>query len=251
MSVTTLETEDLSFVSRDYENTAAGNQLEELIDQGKLPFDTLFRLTSIGRGIEDPEDTDVFPNALRWKLLTDMIDNAENPEVMRSDTRELLWGDVPDAVIDVSNYTNKKFYAQLNPMFYRLADMAIAVQQRRETEGQTVSEVPPSVQMGTEDYEWRLCVGLARPIWRLIVQRTHPEWIQNPGDYYSPTISFNEVYHAGDKTMRKRLIGDTVLSDTIVFETYQEATETGVVGIGPAGKESLRFLLMDEHPELH
>ncbi len=240
------------FYSHNYSNTRAGNQVEALISEDVLPFDALFRLSSVGHRVVDQECSRQYPKTLEWNLLQDMITHANEPDSMRGDTRELLLGELPKAIIDPDSYRNREFYAQLDPMYYRLADLANAIKRRRADEGETLTEAPASSNRSIERLERGRCLGLARPLWRVMVQRVRPEWLENPEDYYHPTLSFfNEVPQASERTMRSRVIARTVLSDTVVVDTYYEAVETGVVNIGPSGKESLRYLLVDEHPELN
>lgn len=243
------EAERVQFESYEYQGTGIDDKVNALIEAGRLPFDAFFRLESIGRGLPDLLDEDEFPCSLKWNILQDMIVHAGNPTAMRADTQRLLWGEPPNAVVDPCS--NNAFYTSLEPMYYELADLASAIERRRQDEGETATDVPQYWRESLKEFEWSRCLALARPLWRVMVNRIHPEWLRNPGDYYHATISFDQIYGASERTMRRRLVGWTVLSDTVVFDIYKEALEVGVKGIAKSGKRSLRYLLADEHPELY
>lgn len=238
------------FIPYHFEGLEVIQNIEGLMEAGRLPFDALFRLASIGHCQPDLLSDSDRPQRLSWVLMHDMVAHADTPETMRPDTQKLLWGDRPDAIIDWAQNANWRAYAQLDPMYYRMANLARVIKQRRAEQGKTVTEIPAGWHTTPKELEKERCFGLARPIWRVIIQRTHPEWLDRPRDYYAPTWSFNNVYEAGERTMRRRITDFSVLSDSVVLKMYTEAKETGVRGIGPVGRQSLRTLLSDEHPEL-
>lgn len=224
-----------------------GDAIGELIDEEKLPFDTFFRLASFGtRQVTTSDDK----KTMQWMAMQDMLANHDRPEEMGQITQELLFDERPDAVMDwIGGRENRSFYRQLDPMFYRIGDLASVVRQRRANQGKTIADKP--YDSWNKEAEWGTCVGLARPVWRTLVQRLRPEWLKNPTDYCPPTFFMTQVYYPGERTARRRVIGSTILSDTVVLDLYKEATETGVKGIGLVGRQDLRTLLSDEHPELN
>lgn len=240
----------LDFDLPTYHGSALIHSVESHIDAGRVPYDTLFRLASIGANQIDA--TGGRELRLIWVVLNDINEHADNPTSMRAETHALLFGEPPDAVIDqVQTQVNRESYKQLDQMYYRLADFATVIKERRALRGKTVTEVPRRWDFTPDELETNWCYRLARPIWRTIIQKRHPEWLDRPEDYYTPTISFNEVYYAGEKLMRRRLVGAAVLGDALVSSFYSEAREIGIRGVGPEGKETLRQLLEEEHPELH
>lgn len=243
--------EGLDFVLYDYSPTFNYvGKANELIEAGVLPYDTMFRLLVAGQKADHIQgNTHEF---LNYALIRDMVLHSRYPEQMRPETQELLWGELPDAVVDINSRVNNQSYSELEVVYYRLADLARAVKQRRLASGLSLAEEPYDRRLHTRTQEeWARCRGIARPIWRLIVQRFHPEWLQHPSDYFCRTfISFNTVYEIGEPRMRRGIVSHALISDPLVMSIYQEAITTGVRGIGRMGKEDLRVLLSDEHPEL-
>lgn len=222
--------------------------VQERIEAGILPDDAIFRLASIGRGQSDPNDPQT---SLRWSMLIDMA-NITNVSDLNPVTHELLFGPEPDAVIDFWPNYNKQFYQDMDIMYYRLKHLVEAIREKREDEGRKIG---PSHDYqfanGHIELEARRCKSLAKPLWRTIIKRTNPEWLENPQDYYHPLISFGNVYYVNDRTAQSRIVSASIISDSAVLSVYEEAVDTGVIGIGPQGKESLRRLLAEEHPELN
>ncbi len=185
--------------------------------------------------------------------MEDMARNIDRPNRMRPVTREILWGELPDAIVDINSRVNYPSYPKFEPMYYRMADLASAIHRRRTATGQSLPDMPYERSLYTpyQDEQSR-CRGIARPLWRLLVQRSHPEWLENPKEYYPSSYigTFCVVYAISESRQRRGIVSHAVLSDELVMSTYQEATSTGVRGIGPLGREDLRLLLSDEHPEL-
>jgi hypothetical protein len=241
----------LPFYLYNYDHWGAAGEVHELIEAGCLPPDTFFRLAYVGQQTDPTYERG--SKSLNYTLMLDMVQNVNRRRSMRPETRQLLEGDLPNAVVDVNSNYNYPSYAMLEPMYYRMADLASAIQRRRETCGQTIPEAPFDRRLHTVQDERARCLGIARPLWRLIVKRFHPEWLENPSQYYPARYigPFAVVYSIGENRMRRGIVSHAVISDPLVMSIYQEATETGVKGIGRVGKEDLRLLLSDEHPELH
>jgi hypothetical protein len=218
------------------------------VEAGRLPYDVLFRLASIG--YNQPDLLDDSRKSLRWVLLHDILENSDDPGAMRPDASALIGGNAPDAVVDWYQSENHKFYARLDPMYYRMGNLVRVIRRQREEAGKTITEVPEDWYHTPAQYERNRCKGLAQPIWRNIVQRLHPEWLTRSHEFHLPLIGYTHIYSLGKRTEENQVLGRAVISDTAVYDFYQEAVKTGVVGIGPAGRESLRELLSDEHPEL-
>ena len=242
----------LPFYLYDLDWHRLGDKVQGLVEDGTLPFDSLFRLAAVGHCERDPTVVDgEFSNRLIWNILNDIAVHDGDKDALRPDTCELLWGERPDAIVDWYTGSNHPAYPQLDPMYYDMADLARIIYARRKEEGKTITEVPRGSWYDPEEQESHRCFGLARPIWRVIVRRIHPEWMDNPADYYAPTIRFNQVYYASEAAQRRRIVGHAVISDTVVFSLYKEATESGIKGVGPVGREDLRTMLAEEHPELY
>lgn len=224
--------------------------IEAGIIAGHLPQDTYFRLRAIGQCQTDWKDG---RNRLAFNIAEDIAKNTQHPDQMRSDTQTLLWGERPDAVIDWEQTLHKDAYSTLDVMYYRMANLARVIKRQRQEENRTIKEVPDDWYISPERFEQKRCFGLARPIWRVIVQRIHPEWLAQPDSYCQRTVygiwgSRNEL---SDQTMRRYIVGAAVISDEVVLNIYDESKRIGVKGIGPKGREALRELLSDEHPELY
>lgn len=216
------------------------------VTAGLLPPDTLFRFASIGYAELDPRQR---TSRLGWALLQDAIEHAEDWNRMRPHTRTLLEGPLPDAVISI--WPNYETYPLLDTMYYGLRDAARAIRDYRADTGQTITEIPPfSPYDDVAEAEARRCFALARPLWRTIIERIHPEWLDQPRLYWPPTVSFNQVYYPSNRTAARRIVGAAVISDSVVLDIYNEAKKNGVKRIGPAGQETLRRLLLEEHLEL-
>src|SRR5690606_21284717 len=101
---------------------------------------------------------------------------------------------------------------------------------------------------------YRACRGIGRRIWRPIIERTHPEWIEEY-EKYTPSgcIGRGDVQwrEFGERRRLRMLVGAAVLRDDTLWDVYQESVTTGVRGIADGGNESLRRLLAEEHTELH
>lgn len=240
----------LPFLLDEYEHFGVAGHVNQLIEAGQLPPDTFFRLASTGYKV----DHDRNPNRhLSYALMCDMVDHAEKPDTMRTDTQELLWGDLPDAIVDVNSRINYRSYPMLDPMYYRMMDLVSAVHQRRVAAGQALADEPFNRRLHVRLQDERSrCLGIARPLWRLMVNRFHPEWLETPKEHFPSTCigDISTVYFLGERTMRHGIVSHAVLSDPLVMQVYEEATSTGVKGIGKVGKEDLRLLLSEEHPEL-
>jgi hypothetical protein len=85
-----------------------------------------------------------------------------------------------------------------------------------------------------------------------MVQRFHPEWLEEPSNYFpSGSIDIFLTFHEiGEKRQRRGIVSHAVFSDPLVMSFYQEALQTGVRGLGRVGIEDLRLLLTEEHPDL-
>lgn len=244
----------LPFHLYDYDGWPPARELEELIEDGTLPHDTFFRLAGVPNRLTDPLDESDYPSLLTANLIHDMLANYDNPDAMRADTRNVLWGELPDALVDPNLFRgNEDVYKQVDPLYYTMTDLAQIIKEKREEASRSIPEMGFEKRSQTVQDEWSRCVGIARPIWRTIVQRKHPEWLEDPSPYYPSSYigHFCVVYEIGPKRMKRGVVTCAVLSDPLVHDVYEEVVATKVKGgIGKGGQESLRRLLMDEHPEL-
>ncbi len=231
-----------------YDDSPIVQTLQAHIDAGLLPFDTLMRIATI-----PSEQTDEGGEyRLAWVLMHDIAHNAENPKKMRADSRKLLTSELPTAFVDCNARYNEDAYTQLDTMYYRMGHLARAIRSRREDEGKHTEVTPAMREYTPREYELRHCVGLARPLWRALVARAMPSVLENPGLYFPASYigSFCNVYHLGKRRVARQALGSTVIRDDVVMELYNEAVQTGMRGVGVKGREDLRILLSDEHPEL-
>jgi len=240
-------TDTYQFEFHDYTNDDL-LELHEHIRAGNIPFDTLFRLGAVGCREIDPQNT---RRLLQWQILQDIKNNGGDKEALRDDTQELIYGDLPDLVIDPWRRINRDGYSQLEVQFYTIGDMARAVHEDRQDRG--VSIINPLIKKyyDESEAEWKTSIGDARKIWRVLVKRIKPEIIEYPERYCPPTLSFEQVYELSERTMIRRNIANAVISDPAVLRIYEESTRIGVNGIARLGQEALRRLLVEEHPELH
>lgn len=218
-----------------FDGTPIEQEAFELIKEGLLPREIMFKLAQFGFLEGDPETG----KRRSWAILRNLIDTARSPDAMREDTRALLDGDMPDAIIDWNLGTNKSARTGFEHMYYSVGNLATVI---HENAGE--SDVDP-------EFRRQISRTVAKGLWRVMVTRHHPEWLQNPNRYYVPSVYHSTVYDGvSPRTMQRRIIRYAVLSDPLVHSTFTEAQTTGVRGIGKKGIESLRFLLQDEHPEL-
>lgn len=250
MAVESQEQIGLPFQLCDYDPhyTRVAQEVGELIEDGKLPFDTLFRLASVG--YKTGRGTSTY---LNYIMMANMVKHVDTPTKMRSDVQALLDGELPDAIVDVNSSYNYPAYSKLEPLYYRKEDLVNAIHKRRVASGQALVEAPYDRRLHVRSQEEiSRCRGIARPLWHLLVRRFHPEWLETPGDYFPSGYigHFCVSYQYSEASQRYGVVTRAVFSDPLVMSIYEEATTTGVKGIGPMGKEDLRLLLSDEHPEL-
>lgn len=226
-----------------YDKDSPIPEVHARIRQGTLPFDCLFRLSAIGCRQVDPDNT---RKLLRWNILLDMVNNADNEDRLNPVTQAIIFGQRPDAIIDNWQSGNRPAYTMLDPMYYCMGNLTRSIRELRVERGTSLDSLPSHM----DSPESQRCRSLSRALWRVIVKKIHPEWLTNPRDYCPPTISFNNIYYPGDRLMLRRNVARAVISDPTLLGIYTEVLEIGVKGIGPSGQESLSRLLSDEHPEL-
>lgn len=242
-----------SFTLQDYyPDSRPVKELDGLIESGKLPFDTLFRLASIGRVVDDATRS----TYLNFTMMLEMIECDGKLDLMRESTRRLLTDELPDAIVDINSGHNHPFYSLLDPVYYRMMDLARTIHFRRVAQGKNIPDESYKIGTGLKvpQDEWSRCRALASPIWKLMVNRFHPEWLENPDIYYPNGYiggwGSSTYYEYGIKKEQRGIVSHAVFSDPLVRSFYEEICQIGVDGIGPVGREDLRLLLKDEHPEL-
>lgn len=232
-----------------YDDSEIILRLQAHINAGLLPFDTLMRIATIPSEQIDEDSTHRY--RLTWVLMQDIADNAETPDQMSDDSRMLLTKELPSAFVDSNAKYNEGAYTQLDMMYYRMGHLAQVIRSRRKDEGKQTEVTPNMQEYMREEYEWHHCIGLARPLWRALVARAMPSVLENPGLYFpSSYMGLDRIYHLGKRKVARMALSSTVLRDDAVMKLYNEAVQTGVRGVGPKGREDLRTLLSDEHPEL-
>ena len=218
-----------------YEDSQFEEDIFALIEQGVLPREVLLNLAAIGHYELDDETG----KRKKWIVINDLIENISDPASMRPVTRELLHADAPDAIVDWNQGWNKEARASYEHMYYSVYDLVRVVY------------ADNSHSTKDRDERVRRAVAVAKSLWRTVLVRHHPEWLENPDTHFAPRVSFGNVYDGvTKKTKCARIISHTALSDPLVYSTYHEATTTGIRGIASKGIKSLRLLLSDEHPEL-
>ncbi len=209
--------------------------LESLISQGKLPPDILFRLLTVGEYQPDPISPDGRKFPLSVALFRDAINNADDPDNARPETQRIIWGELPDVVVDL-NRNRIDFGMELFPeLYWGKKQLANVIQTRRLSEGKTITEDFTRFWYNSaEERERRYCSGLAQPVWRQLVARLHPDILTHPEWFYhSSTISFTTVYNLTLQTRRRRAITHSLISDVALRSLYEEIETTGMKGIGP------------------
>ena len=222
--------------------------ITELIESGELPFDTMFRLAAVGCRELDPQDDS---KLLQWAMIRDITENGTDLASLREDTVQVLYGELPDLAVDMRWPENRKGYPELDQMYYTLGNMARHINEHRKERGITIHNPMITSYYSDEERVWKTSVGSARPLWRTLVKRIRPEVVDEPQRFFVPTISFNHVYSAGERYMVRTNVINSVISDSALLEIYQESVDIGVRGVGPFGREVMRLMLLDEHPELH
>lgn len=214
---------------------------EELVGLDLLPEDIIFRMAPFGRGPSSTPGYETFPKI--HVVSDDLIKNAQTPEKFLPETRAILEGPLPPAALDWYQRDYKALYERLGERYYGRGHLRDIIADRRESGREFRNEVE----------RWRdrsISSALATATWRSLVKRLHPEWLEKPNHYYTPSYSLGQIYEATERTMRGRIVKATVIADYAMYDLYQEITETGMRGIGKVGAEDIRRLLAEEHPEV-
>jgi hypothetical protein len=224
--------------------------IHEQVRSGNVPFDSLFRIAAIGCEEIDPQDEQRY---LQWSMVKDIIASDGEKTMLREDTGNILYGEMSDIVVDSFMRHNRQGYSELETMYYTLGDMAQAVKHSREERGVAVyNPMLDSPHFSEQERIWKTCVGDARKLWRTLVRRLGPDIINHPERYCDPcTYNGDSVHRLGQKSMVRRNISNSAISDTAVLRVYEESVDTGVKGIARVGQDILRILLAEEHPELY
>jgi hypothetical protein len=244
----------LPFQLYDYDTgySKAAKEVSKLIGNGSLPNDTFFRLAGVGQKTDSSYKGGSY--LLNYTMMLEIAEHAtSSPELIREQTKAVLYGDLPGAIVDVNSRFNYASYSMVDTTYYTLYDLADTIKARREEYGQTLPERDFDKRLHTPNQnEDSRCIGMARKIWGVIVNRHYPEWFEVPSDHYpSARIgAFAVVYSIGDKQMKRGIVTNAVISDPVVSNFYNEVVETGVKRIGSVGREDLRRLLLEEHPKL-
>lgn len=87
--------------------------VQEHIQNGTLPFDTLFRLANIGVNELDPTNNDEYKMPTwRWGMYTDVAVNGADSTTLRFDTQHILFGPAPELVVDLNKRHNYPGYSR-------------------------------------------------------------------------------------------------------------------------------------------
>jgi len=228
-------TRDTHFSIFPYEGSQFEEDIFALVEQSVIPREVLLNLAALGHNELDDETS----KRKKWIVINDLIKTAGDPASMQPATRELLQAGAPDAIVDWNQQWNKEARASYEDMYYTVNNLAKVVYSNN------------SHSVDDKNERAKRAVGAAKGLWRAVVARHRPEWLENPDTHFAPRVSFGNVYDdVTKKTKCARIISHTALSDPLVYSTYNEAKTTGVRGIADKGIESLRLLLSDEHPEL-
>lgn len=228
----------------------AHSNLETLVAEGKLPPDILFRLLSIGEYRPDLTDDSEKQSRLYLALLQDAVNHADDSAKARPETQAIVWGELPDIVVDIGR-NGPELYAQLPTLYWSKKQLTDVIQARRLSEGKTITEPSQGFWYTAEERERRHCSGLAQPMWRVLVERLHPDIIKHPEWFYhAATLSFNNVYDLSSPTRRRRAIILSRISDIALRRLYEEIETTGMKGIGPIGQRDLGAMLAPVHQDI-
>lgn len=226
--------------------------VEDLVERGVLPGDTFLRLDSIGDRTPDPDDPEV---SLRSTILFQLSSCADAPEHLPPQTRNLIFGEAPRALLvwDVGRST-KRLHTKYERPFLVKPDLTQVIKERREQEGKTVTEVPRDRRwLPPEIVEESQCSRIAHGLWRVIAQRIMPEWLKPEAveQYYRPHKHGTTIDLGLDpQAMNRRIVSAVALDVQHIRSIYEESLNEGVIGIGKVGRQDLRTLLADEYPDL-
>jgi hypothetical protein len=218
--------------------------VEQKIKDGILPKDTFLRLASIGH-LQEDED-----GAILMRRMLAEIDAPADDRALSEDTRELIFGKLPTALLDWNESDFDDYLRSQAHMYYRKGHLVDIIEERRKREGKTISEPIRDRRLRNEK---SVCRGLAHNVWRALVREARPEWLdeRNLEAYYQPAIRTNSVVFELDaQLMRRRIVNAAVLSDVILHGLYDRAKSTGIRGIGRVAIVDMGSLLTEEHPEL-
>ncbi len=235
------------------------DRVAELCASGLLPLGTDLILSTVDefRGFSG-----YGARIAAYRELTSQVDGGTS---ISSDIQKILDSGFPDVIFNFPDYSmeflNKIVERSCDEVYYGKSDMVEVVRGRRELQGKTVLE-PFFDSFGATNFtEESICSGIAQKFWGSLLRRARPEWLDPAKvyDFVDPEYSFThkgKVLHidlgsANSKKPVGEMIARAVFSDSILCDVFNEAVETGVRGIGSVGLCDLRFLLSEEHPELH
>ena len=228
-------------------------RLEQLISDGKIPSDILFRLLSIGEYQPDPKSPKDWRQPLYLTALHDAIDHADNPSEAHPLTQNIVWGELPNVVVDLgrNSIEHPESFEELSEVYWSMEQLAKVIQMRRQEEGKTITVEPRNSYYTADELEENKSYGLARPMWRTFINRLNPDVTKHPEWFYpSGFISFNNIYSLSLRTRARRALGRSLISNMALRGFYDEINAIGMKGIGPTGKKDLAVLLAPMHEDI-
>lgn len=224
------------------------DEIGRLMREGKLPPDTLLRVSHIPAQLKDPGTNKL----VRPQVLQQIIDGAYDIPPM------------PDVMLNLQGYdfdTLSRMTKHLPGPVYSKFDMVGAIKNRRAELGETI---PYPIQ---DKFFYRseksVCKGLAHAVWRSLLTRTHLEWLSDDAveQFWVPTLTQTSAGNGGTnynidmgedtQTMRRTLVANALFSDGLLMELLDEAKRTGIKGIGKVAVLDMEVMLSEQHPELN
>lgn len=245
-------------VSETYGSNLA-DEARVLMDDGRLPRDTLLRLDTVGMQVKDP-DTGEY---VRKRLLSELIEAANTGRNLSDATAKFVYGSPPDVLVNLDNLSreelNRATVEHAVPV-YGKPDLVEAVKNRREREGTTIEHTWRDRAQKRRWSEHSVASGLAHATWRALLTRARPDWLSEKGAslFWHPQVSqspkgrqITVELDADVPTMRRTLVASALFSDSLLTELVVEARNTGIRNLGRVGLLDLQLMLSEQHPELH
>lgn len=235
-------------------------EVESQIGLGALPPDTMFRLDSLGDNTPMPgSEPEVRARSQRWDIILQLAGHGPNLDKLSPLARRVVFGGPLKAMLVWNPEPEaKRLHTEFDPPFLIRKDLAEIIRERRIREGKTITEVPDDRRWRPpEQVEFMQYYRLSHGLWRALANRITPEYLQTDDlrHYYRPRKrtrkdGFGLDEGESDVIVRREIVSAIVFNIAHIKNIYDEATSTGVRGIGPVGRQDLRSLLDEEYLEL-
>lgn len=224
------------------------DEIGRLMREGKLPPDTLLRISHIPAQLTDPDTNELVRPQLLQQIIDGTYDIPPMPDVMLN-----LQGYDFDTLLAITKHLPGPVYSKF--------DLVEAIKNRRSELGETIPY--PIKDKFFYRSEKSVCKGLAHAVWRSLLTRTHLEWLSDDAveQFWVPTLTQTSAGNGGAhyhidmgedaQTMRRTLVASALFSDSLLMELLGEAERTGIKGIGKVAILDMQVMLSEQHPELN